>query len=346
MRPGIKPDNLLEWAVLFSGMAPVPLMESFWGYALARAVLAGLRLGVFEALVPGPETSASVAAAIKCDPDATGLLLDALNGFGYLRRRGGRYWLAGKARRWLVSSAPADMSEALLFIGELSKMMDGLEDSVRTGRTVNFHHLGKPDEFWAHYLRGLGSFVNFAGPAIVRSVPFRRPPRRLLDVGGGHGMYSLAFCRKYPGLTADVLDLPAAVAQGREIIRGRSDGDRVRFIEGDLRTADWGTGYDAVLLFNIVHNLTEEENRQAFAKAHACLNAGGAVVVEDGRHAGTGGDLDAVSGFSGLLFFHLSSCRLYTEAEIACWLRLAGFPRPHKRLLRAMPAILLLSAQK
>ena len=50
MRPTLRPDNLTERIALRLNLAPVPVGEAMFGQALARTVIAGVRLGVFAAL--------------------------------------------------------------------------------------------------------------------------------------------------------------------------------------------------------------------------------------------------------------------------------------------------------
>lgn len=76
------------------------------------------------------------------------------------------------------------------------------------------------------------------GEKVTRKVRLPRAPRRLLDGGRGHGLYSVGFARRSPELEAEVLDLKPAAAQGRRIVEEAGYATRVRFLAGDFRTAD------------------------------------------------------------------------------------------------------------
>src|SRR5262249_44866096 len=62
MKLGPIPENPLESLVNALGKSPQPLLETHIAMLLARAVMEGARLGVYEALAGGPLTAAEVAA--------------------------------------------------------------------------------------------------------------------------------------------------------------------------------------------------------------------------------------------------------------------------------------------
>ncbi len=108
--------------------------------------------------------------------------------------------------------------------------------------------------------------ARFTAPELTRAVRLPRRARRLLDIGGGHGGYSIAFCEKYPSLTATVFDLEPTSEIGREIVERERMNDRVKFEVGDFLSDDFGSDYNAALYFNIIHNFSEEDNRKVLAK--------------------------------------------------------------------------------
>ncbi len=194
-------------------------------------------------------------------------------------------------------------------------------------------------------MRGLGNIAKYLGKSVAKRVPVDRPPARLLDVAGGHGMFSAAMCRRHSGLVADVLDLPEAAAHGREMIAEAGMTERVRFREGDLRTTNWGEGYDVLFLFNILHNVTEKEGEQAIRKARRALRPGGTVAILDSEHAGEKGNLSATAGFNELFFFLVSGAQAWPEPTIRDWLARAGFGDVRRKRLLALPNLLFLTAR-
>ncbi|MEX2586798.1 MAG: methyltransferase [Actinomycetota bacterium] len=72
--------------------------------------------------------------------------------------------------------------------------------------------------------------------------------RRLLDVGGGTGSWSIAVLRRHPHLRATVLELPVTAAIARKRIAGSELAPRMDALEGDDRSASGGrTGRPSAL---------------------------------------------------------------------------------------------------
>ncbi|MDO8916051.1 MAG: methyltransferase [Coriobacteriia bacterium] len=341
MRLGLRSYNPLVWALEAFGVLPAPLVVAFWGMESSRALIAAVELGLFDALLDRPRTAAALAADLGYDESGVEALLDALNGFGYLKRRDGVYSLRRSAKRWLTTRARFSMVRPFGLFGVLWGELDDIEERVRSGGARDFHADRTP-EFWRRYEIGLGEAARLTASSIARSVKLDSPPARLLDVGGGHGAFTAAFCERHPGLTATVLDLPGAAAVGRELTAARGLTDRVTYVEGDLTADDWGSGYDVVLVFNVLHVLTPEKAADAVAKAHSALVPGGTLAIVDAVHAeGRRGDVGAVAGGSELLFYVINGTRAYPEATILEWVRSAGFENVRRKRLLAMPEALI-----
>ena len=346
MRLQVVPDGVLERVALALGVVPTPLVQLSWGMGSARSILAGVRLGVFDALEEGAATAEQVASSTACSLAGMETLLASLNGFGNIRHRDGRYSNTKVTSRYLVKDAKQTMVDMVLFMGDLWEMFSDLEGAVRDGTIADLHHGDHPTEFWERYLRGLAPMAAMMSKEVARRVKFDRPPTRLLDVAGGHGMFSVGFCRRHPGLRAEILDLPMGVPVGEALVAETDVADRVTYRAGDLRTDSWGGDHDAVLLFNIIHNLTEDESRDAIAAAHAALRPGGQLVILDADHRRSRRDVDQTGGFSELLCYVTSGTRAYPVATMRDWMAAAGFGRIKTQKLFTGPYMALITGEK
>jgi len=340
VRLALHAGNPVEWLALRAGLVPAPAADAWGGMALSGVLVAAVRTGITARLGAGQATAAEVAADLGLDPLPTRLLLDCLSSAGHVTARSGRYRLSGRSRRWLDPASPLSVAGYVAGAVDYWPWWQGLERSARTGATSGSHGAAPDDPYWRRYIVGQLELARLSAPEVARKLPLPPRPRALLDIGGGHGWYSACLCRRHPGLTATVLDLPGSAAVGREVIAAADLSDRVLFREGDAATADLGAGYDAVLCFNLVHHLAPGQIAGLFRRVRAALNPGGTLAVLDvfadhGRRGQAHADMLA-------LFVYLSSgAQVHTPAELAGWLGDAGFAPPRKVRVLRLPGLTL-----
>jgi SAM-dependent methyltransferase len=199
-----------------------------------------------------------------------------------------------------------------------------MPEALRDGSAYAMHEERRDPERWRAYMRGLFEVSREEQDDNAALVPAAEP-RKLVDVAGGHAGFSMAMCRRHPSLDATVLDLPPAAAVGREIVAEQGYADRVSFVEGDVFELGLGEELDVVSVFNLVHHLPEERDRELVRMAHAALRPGGWLVLGDSERPGPEGDVPRHGALSSLLFYAWSHGHNFSAAEIAGWLEQAGF---------------------
>jgi predicted O-methyltransferase YrrM len=305
-------------------------------YTLARVVMAGTRLGIFEALSDAPQSAAQVAAACGTDPLATDKLLFALAASGYARQRGGGYVLTPRSRRWLRRDSARSVADMVDLQYDGWEMLGGAEEYVRTGTPAELHETLSPER-WGVYQRGMRAMASALGPELARRLPVPKGARQMLDIGGSHGHYSVVVCRRHPGLRSTVLDLPQAVEHAAPLLAGAGMRDRVVHRAGDTLVDDLGSdSYDLVLIAQLVHHFTAEQNRDLTSRVATALRPGGVVaIVEEFRQT----NAKRARQIGGLLEFYFaltSRSGTWTVDEIAGWQRAAGLtPRRPIRFFTA-----------
>jgi SAM-dependent methyltransferase len=333
MKIGIVPESLLERVVLASGMAPTALAESWFPYMLARTIMVGTRLGVFEALEAGPLDAAQVAESCGTVPRATEKLLNALVGCGYVRCDGKRYTLAPVARRWLLASSPESCRDKVLFQFIEWDWFTRCEEFLRSGNPIGAHeHM--TDAEWGLYQRGMRSGIEPMVKDVVGRLRVPKGARRMLDIGGSHGYWSVSFCRRYPQLRATVLDLPQAIPHAAPILAREGMGDRIEHRAGDALKDELGDQeYDLVFLASLVHHFDAATNRSLMKRVARALRPSGVVAIFDGLRLVAGERIGQLGGLMDLFFAMTSESGTWSPAEMAEWQREAGLsPRKVMRL--------------
>src|ERR671914_2250345 len=106
MRVGTKSESLQERLALAAGLIPTPLLETFEAMAMARAIMAGVSLGIFDALAEQPDDADGLARRLQLDPQGTDILLVALHALGYLEERGGKYRNSPAVEKFVLPDSP------------------------------------------------------------------------------------------------------------------------------------------------------------------------------------------------------------------------------------------------
>ena len=324
MRLGPVAENPIEWVVARLNVAPRPLLETQMAYTLARLVMVGTKLGVFDALAEGPATATEVAGRCETNPTGTDKLLFALAGAGYLRAKDGRYELTAVSRKWLLRDSPNSLADKLLLQFLEWDWMESSEDYVRTGEPLELHSMTDKGD-WELYQRGMRAMANAVSAEAVKRLPAPKDPRNMLDIGGSHGYYSVALCRRYEGLSAVILDLPDAVEQAAPLLAAEGMGDRVVHRAGNALTDDIGTNaYDIVLTAQLVHHFSEEQNRELTQRVARALRPGGVFAVLDEFRPESPSEAGQVGALLEFYFALTSQSGTWAAEEIAGWQRQAG----------------------
>jgi SAM-dependent methyltransferase len=308
---------------------PDPYLDSFTGLVAARALSTATMLGVFDALAEAPADSGELAGRLGLDPLGAETLLTTLLTLGYVETGPDeRLHNSAVSRRLLVSSSPESIATFVGAQGDLHwQALDLLPEAVRDGRAYSMHE-ERHDESdrWAAYIRGLFEISRPEHEANAAFVPVESPSR-LVDVAGGHGGFSMAMCRRHPELEATVLDLPPSAAVGRQIVEEEGFADRVAFREGDVFELGLGEDLDVVSIFNLVHHLPEERDRELCRMARSALRPGGCLVIGDSARPEPGEGVSEHGAISSLLFYAWSHSRNFKPSEIRAWMEEAGFDR-------------------
>ncbi len=292
---------------------PVPLLETHISTTLARAIMAGVELGVFDALEPGPLTAADIAQRCRTDGRATVLLLDALVASGYLGLAQDRYSLRRQSRNWLLRRSTSSVRDKIFLQAIEWHWLTHLEEFVRTGQPLDFHAT-MSDRERDLYHRSMRAIAGIAGREVALRTPVPRHARRMLDLGGSHGHFAASICRRHPGLDAQVLDLPEAVDKAAPLLAAEGMGERVVHTAGDVNDADLGRAqYDLIFMSNLAHHLTQEQNRSLVRRSARALRPDGILVIQESirrPHPRQAGQLGTLLG----LYFALQS-----KPEVTSW---------------------------
>ncbi|MHA1942261.1 MAG: methyltransferase, partial [Candidatus Hodarchaeales archaeon] len=96
----------------------------------------------------------------------------------------------------------------------------------------------------------------------------------LMDLGGGSGVISMALLKKFPNLSAVIIDLPGVCKIGNEIAQEFEAKDRISYVPLDFLREDLPSGFDIILQCD--SGIYSEE---LFVKIHHALLEGGKYLI-------------------------------------------------------------------
>ncbi|HEY5565056.1 MAG TPA: class I SAM-dependent methyltransferase [Rhodothermia bacterium] len=335
MKLDVVHESLLEWALLASGAIPRPLAHTMIAMLMSRTILAAVKVGVFEELQSGPRSTESLSSKCGMDRRACEKILRALSGLGYVTAGSQGYELTPMSRKWLGSNTKSDLTEALLHRYLDMKLMNHAEEYLRSGESVDFHRILSADD-WRIYMSGQRAQAALTIPELVKRTPLPEGGITMLDLGGGHGLFADAMCRKHPGLQAAVLDLPEALDASDHT--GLSD--RIRFIRGDVLETNLETDrYDLVFAGNLLHHFDESRIREIVLRAASSLKSGGVLVVADFFEFDTSKSPSQIPALLDFYFAVTSGGGALSPSLLKDWMREARLDRVRVVKLQSVPGM-------
>jgi len=306
---------------------PGRLMQMASAFYGSQILFTAIDAGVFDALhAQGDRSVAQLAEAEQLDPRGLRLLLDGCAALGLVTKAGDLYRNSAEAEAFLVTGAPGDLTRAMRYNRDVYDAWGKLGTLARTGKPVEKpgEHLGDNADRTRTFVHAMHGRALGIGRAVV---PHLRLDgcRRLLDVGGGPGTYSVLLARQQPDLHCTVLDLPGIVAVARDLIAAQGMSERVTTIPGSYHEVDFPGGQDVVLFFGMFHQETAEAIQHLLRKAWQALEPGGQVYVLDMMTDET----YTRPAFSALFAINMALTTehgwVFSDRDLSTWLSHAGF---------------------
>ena len=254
------------------------LQRLLWNFAGQRVITVAGRAGILDALADRAATPEEIASDLDLDPLATGKVIRALAAQGLVETDGDRYRLAGALRPYFG----ADGADFGPFLDHLHSMYERWGENLEPWlRGEKWNTAPRTPEETARFgaaMQAMGSQQarRVAGELDLSGVA------TMLDVGGGWGHFAKAFCDRQPRARGHRSRHPTGGrSRARRSIIGTEFEGRISWIGGDYLETDYGSGYDLVLLANILHQELAPQAAEIIRRAAAALAPGGRVVVVD-----------------------------------------------------------------
>lgn len=302
------------------------LTDVMHGYWKSAILFAAVEAGLFEVLAEGPQTAGEVAERAGTDPRATTMILDALAALKLVEKLEDVYSNTPIAERYLVSDSPAYQGNIIRHNVHMWPSWGDLPYVLKHGAPRREGpKLAAPtsEQRTEAFIRGMYEAGAPLAEALMSQIDLSGV-RRLLDVGGGPGSYCFSAARRNPELRATVFDLPDTLKVTRKFIREHEMEGRVDTVAGDFTKDDLPSGYDLVILSQVLHSYPPPVCKAVVGKAARALNSGGRLVVNEFALDETRTQPVSAALFSVNMLVNTEGGSAYTRSEITGWMRDAG----------------------
>lgn len=300
------------------------------------ALLAADELGVLASIADEPGSVAEVSARLGLNGRALGSVLALLASLGYLVPRQGRFHVTDAARHHLLPSSPFHWGGVWAQMRQGSPLYTQLRTALITPDPLEAIPQGNGDrsvdgwasgtlspEAAASLTKYMHSHSAAAAVAVAHTDLFAST-RRLLDVGGCSGVFSIVLAERHPRLSCTIMDLPAVCELTPDYVEERGLADRIDTYAADMFRDPWPQGYDAVFLSNIFHDWRPATCLALARSAFSVLPAGGTINVHEMLLDDDGAGPRTAAAFS-VLMAASTQGQQFTFGQLESLLTDAGF---------------------
>ena len=264
--------------------SPQLFFSTINSYMRTEALKAAIELDVFSKIAEGNTTVAAIAQACGASARGIRILCDYLCMMEFLQKDGEEYRLTKDSAVFLDRRSPAYLGGVTEFLlsPELTAGFKDLAATVRKGGTVVSDEgtVAPENPIWVKFARAMAPMMAMPAQLIAGLVdPDADKKLKILDIAAGHGLFGLGFATRNPQVEVTALDWANVLDVAKENAERAGVSDRYSTIPGSAFDADFGSGYDIVLLTNFLHHFDPPTNEKLLRKVHASLNDGGRAVT-------------------------------------------------------------------
>ncbi|MGH9493147.1 MAG: methyltransferase [Terriglobales bacterium] len=326
--------------------SPALFFETMNAYQRTAALKGAIELDLFTAIGEGAQTAAELARRCQASERGIRILCDYLTVIGFLTKQSDRYGPTPDSAMFLDRRSPAYLGTATRFLASPTsyEAFRDLAETVRKGTTILAGDgMTEPErKEWVEFARGMAPLMHVPAEGIASILKAKEAAGpsgkwKVLDIAAGHGMFGITLAKHNPQAEITALDWRNVLEVAKENAQAADVTDRYRTIAGSAFEAELGTGYDVVLLTNILHHFDVATCETLLRRVHAALApAGRAVILEfvpnDDRVSPP-----LAATFSMMMLGMTPAGNAYTFRELESMCRNAGFARAQLHPLEGHP---------
>lgn len=303
-------------------MHPGKIRKDFIAFQRSRILLTAFELDVFSCLEK-PATSEEVAQRVSADARAMDRLLNALVAIGYIDKKENTFQNKDFCNEYLVRGKDEYIS-GFAHSASMWHAWSLLTDSVKTGTSVAQPSLKNKNDKWLEsFIEAMHDRAMQQTAETTKHINLNNAGT-LLDVGGGSGVFAMAFIKAKPGLTATVFDLPNVIPITQKYIEKEGYAGKIVTQSGDYLEDDFKGSFDIIFLSAVIHSNSFAQNKKLILNCAKAMAPGAQLIVQDfimdeSRTEPMKGAIFALNMLVGT-----KEGDTFTEKEVISWMEDAG----------------------
>ncbi len=239
------PKDLLIPLVPSSNDFSTLMENSTEGLKKYYLIMTAWETGLFEHTIT-PKTAQTLAQELGNHHEAMiQMFCEALTEIGLLTKLNDTYTNSSLTSTYLCRNSPHYMEHTLQNTKANINRWTQLPTILKNGPITQ----NRQDFFGEGWLISIAEWAQTGSVAnalnIITAHLDPKPWKRLLDLGGGHGLYAIAFTALNPQLEAYVFDLPRVAPLAKKYVK-EYDATRVHILPGDFYKDSIGQNYDVI----------------------------------------------------------------------------------------------------
>jgi hypothetical protein len=250
---------------------------AFWRSAV---LFYALKLNLFEKLGENPSTEREIALLCGIEEKKMKRILRALSAMKLLHRNCEQYFCSSEIAEQLIPGRGKNLSHFSRAMGEDFSAGFWVDlNGIKKNKTIEAPIIVNDSPVSPQNLTLAQQDIAIMGEAKALAEKVNLCDRKkLIDFGGGSGIYSIMLCKRNPHLQALILELPQIASLTKKIVQEYELDERI-----EVHALNWGEShfkeeYDVALLSDVLY-FPESECQNLLRISADALTDGGLMVI-------------------------------------------------------------------
>lgn len=233
------------------------------------------------------------------------------------------------AHNHLIKSNPDNFIPLVHMAERINRRLDILPFMIKEGKFPENHGLFEElfsDEQRARdFLRTMALLQKNNFETISKELDFTKN-RKMVDIGGCLGAFSVSMKNHNPHLNCINYDLPYVESHSRKYLEEKNMSNLIEIVSGDMFKDDFPK-CDVIGMGNILHDWNDEKKRLLLKKAYDCLDDEGIMIVVEAFMKDERDVEDVGSNISYLMLIECLDGFNMTRKEMESYAKETGFKK-------------------